>query len=615
ARNRLTTMTMPDGNGSQEWTYAADGLPSRIVTYNDGGATSAVNTYQYNRRRLMSVDKFEHPGWYWWSIGSTYDVNGNLASHTYPSGQSVAYAPNAMGQPTRAGTYATGVSYYPNGALKQFTYGNGLVHTMTQNARQLPHMVTDSGNALAHTYVYDANGNPLQIWDNIAGTPTQQHRFLRYDGLDRLTGAGSQMFGGDHWHHYTYDVLDNIKSWKLAGVKDYAEYVYDGAKRLTNIRNSSGATMIGLGYDLQGNLSAKNGQGYQFDYGNRLRAVTGIETYRYDGHGRRIQNINASTGTLISQYSADGKLMYHRDVRSGKNTRTDYIYLAGSQVAKREQDVGTGVVKVKYQHTDALGSPVAVSDQTGAVIERTNYEPYGAAIGKTVDGVGFTGHVMDGATGLTYMQQRYYDPSIGRFLSVDAVTADGNTGSNFNRYWYANNNPYKFTDPDGRIAETPWDAFNVALDVVSLGKNLAVGNYAGAAVDAVGLVVDAVATVVPGVPGGAGAAIKAARLADNVRQGAKAEKAVAKELGGKVAGQRVTLEASTGQRSVADIVTKDKGVVEVKSGNAQLSSGQKAIKADVDAGRSVTPRGQNAEKAGLEPGKPTQMKCYDVKRC
>jgi uncharacterized protein RhaS with RHS repeats len=48
------------------------------------------------------------------------------------------------------------------------------------------------------------------------------------------------------------------------------------------------------------------------------------------------------------------------------------------------------------------------------------------------------------------MQQRYYDPGIGRFLSVDPVTADGNSGGNFNRYWYANNNPYRFTDPDGR---------------------------------------------------------------------------------------------------------------------------------------------------------------------
>jgi hypothetical protein len=50
------------------------------------------------------------------------------------------------------------------------------------------------------------------------------------------------------------------------------------------------------------------------------------------------------------------------------------------------------------------------------------------------------------------MQQRYYDPAIGRFLSVDQVTASSGTGANFNRYWYANNNPYAFTDPDGREA-------------------------------------------------------------------------------------------------------------------------------------------------------------------
>lgn len=47
--------------------------------------------------------------------------------------------------------------------------------------------------------------------------------------------------------------------------------------------------------------------------------------------------------------------------------------------------------------------------------------------------------------------QRYYDPGIGLFLSVDPVTAYSKPGANFNRYWYANNNPYRFTDPDGRL--------------------------------------------------------------------------------------------------------------------------------------------------------------------
>jgi hypothetical protein len=48
------------------------------------------------------------------------------------------------------------------------------------------------------------------------------------------------------------------------------------------------------------------------------------------------------------------------------------------------------------------------------------------------------------------MQQRYYDPVVGRFLSVDPVGVFTADGKNFNRYWYADNNPYRYIDPDGR---------------------------------------------------------------------------------------------------------------------------------------------------------------------
>jgi RHS repeat-associated protein len=71
------------------------------------------------------------------------------------------------------------------------------------------------------------------------------------------------------------------------------------------------------------------------------------------------------------------------------------------------------------------------------------------------NGVGYTGHVEDGATGLSYMQQRYYDPQLGLFLSVDPVTAYDQPLVAFNRYRYANNNPYKFFDPDGRFSDDP----------------------------------------------------------------------------------------------------------------------------------------------------------------
>ncbi|WP_426194211.1 RHS repeat-associated core domain-containing protein [Massilia sp. DWR3-1-1] len=105
---------------------------------------------------------------------------------------------------------------------------------------------------------------------------------------------------------------------------------------------------------------------------------------------------------------------------------------------------------VTYIHTDALGSPVARSDSAGNVISRTSYEPYGRTASGVTPTIGFTGHVNDADTGLVYMQQRYYDPVAGRFLSIDPVTTDANTGDSFNRYAYVENNPYRYIDPDGR---------------------------------------------------------------------------------------------------------------------------------------------------------------------
>jgi RHS repeat-associated protein len=106
---------------------------------------------------------------------------------------------------------------------------------------------------------------------------------------------------------------------------------------------------------------------------------------------------------------------------------------------------------VEYLHTDLQGTVVAVTDETGAIIERRVHEPYGLPTAPIADGPGYTGHDMDGETGLIYMQQRYYDPEVGRFLSVDPVGVSPG-GGNFNRYWYANGNPYMFVDPDGREA-------------------------------------------------------------------------------------------------------------------------------------------------------------------
>ena len=123
---------------------------------------------------------------------------------------------------------------------------------------------------------------------------------------------------------------------------------------------------------------------------------------------------------------------------------------------------------------------------------------------------------MDAETGLTYMQQRYYDPRIGMFLSVDPVTAYSDPIGQFHRYRYANNNPYRFTDPDGRWAEDLVIGVpSIIMGAKSFANNVQEGNAGAAVAEAVGVVVDAAAILTPGVPGGAGAAIGVVRGIDN----------------------------------------------------------------------------------------------------
>jgi RHS repeat-associated protein len=353
-----------------------------------------------------------------------------------------------------------------NGALKSFTYGNGEVHSMTQNARGLPEHSRDSysGDTVALVddyYDYDANGNVAAITDGATGRNQRGNRTMAYDALDRLMYADSVMFGNTGSParvNYSHDALDNLTYVSMPATASAParvwDYCYDEHWRLTNLKTGGcgGASVHALGYDAQGNVSNKDGTTFDFDYGNRLHSATyngsTLESYWYDGYGRRVISA-APTGTIQSIYSQGGQLLYQDNGRTGKQTK--YFYLSGSLVAEFDHDVASGANSNRYQHTDALGSPVVVTNGPHSVLERNEYEPYGQVLaGGYADRPGFTGHVKDAQTGMNYMQQRYYDPMIGRFLSTDPVTALSNPLGMFNRYDYAADNPYKFTDPDGR---------------------------------------------------------------------------------------------------------------------------------------------------------------------
>ena len=121
------------------------------------------------------------------------------------------------------------------------------------------------------------------------------------------------------------------------------------------------------------------------------------------------------------------------------------LVIAGIQSAFAERTT-------TFFHTDGLGSVVAASNEQGALLWRKDYAPYGEQIDATPDdeALSYTGKQHDEVTGLTYFGARYYDAEIGRFLSIDPAGVDPANPFSFNRYAYANNNPYRYVDPDGR---------------------------------------------------------------------------------------------------------------------------------------------------------------------
>ncbi len=128
--------------------------------------------YTYNKRRLPVTEKLTLPGRSK-TITHGYNPLGQESSLQYPSGLIVATNPNALGQPTQANTFATGISYFANGGMSGFSYGNGIVHSLTQNVRQLPLRSLDikagNGAILDDTYSYDANANVGSISDGTSG--------------------------------------------------------------------------------------------------------------------------------------------------------------------------------------------------------------------------------------------------------------------------------------------------------------------------------------------------------------------------------------------------------------------------------------------------------------
>ncbi|MBI3083801.1 MAG: hypothetical protein HYY90_05510 [Candidatus Omnitrophica bacterium] len=433
-------------------TYAYDKVGNRTLAQNPAVSLA----YQYdplNRLTQAQDSRFGR------SLTYAYDPVGNRASLTDAEGLTTRYQHDEADRLIRIEDPFGGHTQYaydpagrrtsrrsPNHVVSLYAYdaANRLTNLETK------HLVTD--NLIGRfSYTYDRLGNRLTMTE-----PSGEHRYT-YDALDRLTDAA---YPDGASETLTYDAVGNrLSQADPAGTTTYA---YDAANRLLQ----EGTTVHT--YDANGNLlrstTGDQSHTYRYDAEQRLVAVeeddTQVATYAYDAQGRRIEKaVGSGLGAQRTRYLYDGAQVL-TETSATQALKARYVY--GPGIDEPLLMVRNGAFS--YLHPDGLGSVTAATDARGVLVESYRYRAFGEPTvldptgqPRATSAIGnpflFTGREFDQETGLYYYRTRYYQQTIGRFLTPDPFPASPTNPQSLHRYSYVANNPINRLDPFGLRAE------------------------------------------------------------------------------------------------------------------------------------------------------------------
>ncbi|MFF4831563.1 RHS repeat-associated core domain-containing protein [Streptomyces sp. NPDC001315] len=327
-------------------------------------------------------------------------------------------------------------------------------------------------------YAYDDAGNVTSINDptSLGGTGSTDYQCFTYDGHRRLleswtpstadcadSGRTTANLGGaaPYWTSYTYkdSGLRGTETSHTTGANTTRTYCYDATKVHRLTATTTGSTCTGVtsayAYDTTGNTTTRPDgtatQSLTWSAEDRLDTVkegTSTTGYIYDADGNLL--IRRNTGGETVLYLGATEVHLDTSTSTAKYWAQRYYTGAGSTIALRSNKSGTSTLM--WLAADQHGtSSIAVDASTQAVTKRYS-TPFGASRGPTTgvwpDDKGFLGMSADADTGLTHVGAREYDPSVGRFISIDPIL-DTSDPQSLNGYAYADNNPATFSDPSG----------------------------------------------------------------------------------------------------------------------------------------------------------------------
>ena len=461
-KGRLIEQTYEDGDPV---TYTYDNSGARAKVYDSATGITTTNYYDFTDRLMKYVESgsgFNH------SVGYEYDDKNNLTK---------------LVETINGTAHTTEYAYDDDNRVTSVTNGDAdIVYGYDEYGRLTQKDVSHDENIqFQSTYVYSS----------VNGNPTTRVSRINY----RIGEAETPLSAA-----YTYHEDGNIK--KFTYGPSNATYEYDSAGQLTRENNKLANKTWVWEYDNAGNIKSRKEYAYttgelgeikatvtygydEDDWGDLLTSYNG-NTITYDDignptndgtwtytweHGRQLAQMTGTAATWNYTYNADG-------MRTSRTNGTDtytYVY-NGSQLTQMTK--GSDTLYFTY---DAGGTPVSVTHDNGATTATyyyiTNlqgdvmhlfdvngntagnyfYDAWGNLVSASatticqLNPLRYRGYVYDTETELYYLQSRYYNPEMGRFINADDTQYLGADGSltGYNLFAYCGNNPVMGYDPTG----------------------------------------------------------------------------------------------------------------------------------------------------------------------
>ena len=433
ASGQLAKQTSTAG---EEYNYEYDSLGRLIRSneYNDGTFEQRTEHIYDASNRLTKQS--------WYNAGGTTTM-----SYAYSTTTGLLSSLNATVQNS-----SIPVTYTYQGANQLRSKAIGSVMTKAYNycynedggyRAALPDYVNyrDSSSNLIYgdNCHYDSNGRLVKILDS--GSSTTTRAIYGYDQQGQLTSA---TVGGTSYT-YTYDTAGNIQSKKVGSTTTNYTYGNSAWRDLLTAYNGGSITYSG------GNPTKYyDGSTFTWTQGRRLATAKVGSTnisYTYDMAGVRSSKTVGSTKYDFTTLSG----LVTRQTGGGKTI--DFVY-----------DENNQPLAMKYNNTlyyyvlNAQGDVVRIVNSSRSVVASYTYDPWGKIISSSgtladINPLRYRGYYYDSETGFYYLQSRYYDPEIGRFINADSYASTDATGLlSTNMFAYCENDPVNKSDPTGEVA-------------------------------------------------------------------------------------------------------------------------------------------------------------------